>query len=490
MDLAAQSAPKAKQQRRQGTSSQSHGGQDGIDGDGDKRVTQKSQQALERKRAADRNTRRLERSRTKEHIATLEGRIEMLLRREDTSELLENLLEENRALNERIYSYQKQIISARLSLDGIQVDKIPQAQTARSESTSANTNHATAPKLDAISPTSNEIQGNSVSCPPTIDESYPNDETGENATGLFSFFAGPSLLGIPNPAWTTSPRTVYMTHHPSPLPRTSVYRLSGGLPNFHNHHQPPNADLSLLHTAEDVMADEKLDMFFGNLLPVFQPTLQNLYQGVSESISTLDPQSILDGLLSGPNQTSYPTPGPSLRTTDSIILLKMSLAKYAADTIREAQDNLGPEQRRSSNEIVAIFWIVCKLFTWMAFPTLKNYLQIPPWYRPTQAQLSIAHPSYIDSLVFPLLREKLVYTHETYETMGLLKDLNSLFTVVWEPKLWLICQDTPLISLSPENPWDFQLEPSFEAAIWDLRSWRMSPEFTSIYPELASCVHT
>ncbi len=141
---------------------------------------------------------------------------------------------------------------------------------------------------------------------------------------------------------------------------------------------------------------------------------------------------------------------------------------------------------------------------------MKNYSQIPPWYRPTQAQLSVPHPSYIDYLVFPLLREKLVYTHDTYETPKLLEAVNSLFTIVWEPKIWLICQglcdvreahtvpttnyhvatDTPLISLAADKSGEFHLEPNFEAAIWDLRSWRMTADFVTLYPELASCVHT
>ena len=118
----------------------------------------------------------------------------------------------------------------------------------------------------------------------------------------------------------------------------------------------------------------------------------------------------------------------------------MSIAKYTASTIREAQGSLRPEQRRSLAEIVAVFWIVSKLLTWMAFPTTDNYAQIPPWYRPTQAQLSISHPSYIDALVFPLLRDKLVYTYQSYETAKLLEHVNSLFTIVWQPKMWVISQ--------------------------------------------------
>ncbi len=72
----------------------------------------------------------------------------------------------------------------------------------------------------------------------------------------------------------------------------------------------------------------------------------------------------------------------------------------------------------------------------MAFPTTKNYNEIPEWYRPREAQLFVPHPSYIDYLVFPLLREKLVYTYENYKNTTLLEHLNSLYTIRWEPQIW------------------------------------------------------
>ena len=73
---------------------------------------QKTRRALERKRAADRNARRVERARTKEHIATLEGRVQFLLRREENSDFVQKILAENVLLNERIQAYQKIVSSA------------------------------------------------------------------------------------------------------------------------------------------------------------------------------------------------------------------------------------------------------------------------------------------------------------------------------------------------------------------------------------------
>ena len=73
---------------------------------------QKTRRALERKRAADRNARRVERARTKEHIATLEARVQLLLQRDENSGFVQKILAENVLLNERIQAYQNIVSSA------------------------------------------------------------------------------------------------------------------------------------------------------------------------------------------------------------------------------------------------------------------------------------------------------------------------------------------------------------------------------------------
>ena len=226
----------------------------------------------------------------------------------------------------------------------------------------------------------------------------------------------------------------------SPLDKALIYRLSTGIPSFYQAYHDPENDPSQTQTLEDVMADEKLDTFFGNLLPFLGSSLRSLYAGIRGHLSHLSPGAILADLIPGSSPADHHSHVASIQSTNIIDLLKMSIAKDTSVAVLEAQGILRPEQRRSPAEVVAVFWIAYKLLTWMAFPTLNNYSQIPPWYRPTQAQLSISHPSYIDALVFPLLREKLVYTYNTYDTLKLLEDVNSLFTIVWEPKIWVISQ--------------------------------------------------
>ena len=276
-------------------------------------------------------------------------------------------------------------------------------------------------------------------CPPNCHQSN-NISTDAVGDDLMSLFTGQNLSRISHFLWNVGPKTLHTMQDPSPLDKTLIYRLSTGIPSFHQAYHDLESDASLTQTLEDVMADEKLDTFFGNLLPFLGSSLRSLYAGIRDHLSHLSPGAILADLIPGSSPADHHSHMASIQSTNVIDLLKMSIAKDTSAAVLEAQGILRPEQRRSPAEVVAVFWIAYRLLTWMAFPTMNNYSQIPPWYRPTQAQLSISHPSYIDALVFPLLREKLVYTHNTYDTMKLLEDVSSLFTIVWEPKMWVISQ--------------------------------------------------
>ncbi|EXJ87484.1 hypothetical protein A1O3_04444 [Capronia epimyces CBS 606.96] len=319
---------------------------------------QKRERALERKRAADRNARRLERSRTKEHIARLEERIQLLLSAQDSSRsnITEKLLAENAALHERIHEYQKLVNSAKLTLENIQSrpGSSPQsASWARPEQAGEAQQSPSVPtdiSPAADSPRPVDQPTVSALLNPIADANL-EVHVGEYTNSITSSTAGADLLGhFFRSDYLPGARSVYLLHHPSPLAKTSIYRTSAALPDFHTNRIPPHLDLSAGHTVADVVAEEKLDTFYGTLLPIFSPGLMSLYQGLSDNIPGLNPASVLRDLL--PNRTDSTTASLSqLPVPNCIALLKMSVAKYVAGTIREAQSNLEPDQRRSDTEM-------------------------------------------------------------------------------------------------------------------------------------------
>ena len=52
-----------------------------------------------------------------------------------------------------------------------------------------------------------------------------------------------------------------------------------------------------------------------------------------------------------------------------------------------------------------------RLHIWRLNPTAEAYMKMDSWYRPTQLQLSIPHPSIIDWMPWPAVRDKLILYH-------------------------------------------------------------------------------
>jgi hypothetical protein len=52
-----------------------------------------------------------------------------------------------------------------------------------------------------------------------------------------------------------------------------------------------------------------------------------------------------------------------------------------------------------------------RLHIWRLSPTAEAYMKMDSWYRPTQIQLSIPHPSIIDWMPWPAMRDKLILYH-------------------------------------------------------------------------------
>ena len=147
---------------------------------------------------------------------------------------------------------------------------------------------------------------------------------------------------------------MYMLHHPSPLAKTAVFREAARLPRFHGVPLSREHDMILGRAMPDAFEREELDTFFGAVLPIFSPSLISLYQGISDHLSNLEPAAVLRDLLPGRSQMIVQSPARQGSMPDLVKLLKMSVAKYVAGTIREAHNNLEEEQRRSDTEMRVI----------------------------------------------------------------------------------------------------------------------------------------
>jgi len=117
------------------------------------------------------------------------------------------------------------------------------------------------------------------------------------------------------------------------------------------------------------------------------------------------------------------------------------------------------------------------LMRWQIHPTQENYERLPEWLRPTPAQLYTAHPAWIDHLIWPRLRDKLVANPQAYPFDNWFLPFTSGLSVNW-PYDPVDC----LLSTSEKD--EPVMNPVFERHLRRLENWSLGPLFAETFPEL------
>ncbi|RFU25240.1 hypothetical protein B7463_g11104, partial [Scytalidium lignicola] len=134
-------------------------------------------------------------------------------------------------------------------------------------------------------------------------------------------------------------------------------------------------------------------------------------------------------------------------------------------------------------EFTALFWNTYKAFLFFMFPTVENLTNFPLWNHPTPSQLMHEHPSYIDLMIWPRLREYLATTWDKYNVIDLVLALITGIKIE-VPDVGSVQQ---MIRVKDDGS-DLELSESFASIVTNAHSWRMQTSFFSQYPELAPYV--
>lgn len=122
------------------------------------------------------------------------------------------------------------------------------------------------------------------------------------------------------------------------------------------------------------------------------------------------------------------------------------------------------------------------MVAWLAQPTRENYMGLRQIYPPQPNQQTIAHPQWMDFVLWPHLRSVIVERQDAYNTpefrhvyctnlrlQNWRKHMTEAFTVDFS---------TGSVYVTNE----------FSEHVWDLRNWCMHESFTQRYPELGACL--
>lgn len=128
---------------------------------------------------------------------------------------------------------------------------------------------------------------------------------------------------------------------------------------------------------------------------------------------------------------------------------------------------------------LAVLYACACLMRWKANPTEENKASVPTWFLPRPAQEKIQHPLVIDFLIWPGLRERLVFEYEKYNTAD--GDFSYCFVEYFHFD-WPYADEATC--LSDQNGLICGLSKLFKETVHDLKNFTMLPAFFDRFPEM------
>ncbi|KAH8588486.1 hypothetical protein B0O99DRAFT_746747 [Bisporella sp. PMI_857] len=179
-------------------------------------------------------------------------------------------------------------------------------------------------------------------------------------------------------------------------------------------------------------------------------------------LAPLESRVPIQGILFG-----WHTVDPSTRDNPAWIALK------------EIDEKVFGTWKRKPQKIALMF--VCSLImAYRADPTPENLTKIPAWFRPRPLQERFQHPLVIDFLIWPGLREFLVFNHKEYTRTGeFSQHFVDNFHFNWPLAEELIYEYDPCSGF-------LGVSEVFKEYVFDLNNWTMEKGFFDRYQELAS----
>ncbi|CAH0045965.1 unnamed protein product [Clonostachys solani] len=126
-------------------------------------------------------------------------------------------------------------------------------------------------------------------------------------------------------------------------------------------------------------------------------------------------------------------------------------------------------------ERIGFMYTLSHLIRWLVCRSKETYELLPPFLRPTELQLTVPHPAWVDTIVWPAARDAII----TEMDWGRFEEFRRLggnrITVRWP------YPDSTAIIESPDKK-TMLLHPSFEAHIRNSDNWRVGPEVGDAFP--------
>jgi len=123
-------------------------------------------------------------------------------------------------------------------------------------------------------------------------------------------------------------------------------------------------------------------------------------------------------------------------------------------------------------------WLTYILVKWRLHPTQDCFDRLPHFMQPTDLQTCQAHPSVIDGIIWPQMRDNFIKAGSNGQGLHhVLRALCPAMKLTW-PK------NTPL--LEPQGSGGLVMRSDFPQTFTQLENWSISPEFARDHPDLVT----
>ncbi|KAL2430092.1 hypothetical protein ABEF95_004042 [Exophiala dermatitidis] len=159
-------------------------------------------------------------------------------------------------------------------------------------------------------------------------------------------------------------------------------------------------------------------------------------------------------------------------------------------------DNVGPEAQHpiwkalrqvdqrvfgtwtSKAQRIALMYVCQTLIQFRENPSKENLDRVPVFLRPRPSQENIQHPAVIDFLVWPGLRDRLVFEHKKYTATG---DFSAAFVENFNFH-WPF-SDRDIFAYDPRQG-RYEVSKIFLDYAYNFKNWTMKPGFFKKFPEM------
>lgn len=131
-------------------------------------------------------------------------------------------------------------------------------------------------------------------------------------------------------------------------------------------------------------------------------------------------------------------------------------------------------------ERVGTLYVMFLLMRWQIDPSQDNYDRMPPFLRPSAAQLYGEHPAWVDHLIFPGMRERLIREYappEVFPFEHFFIPFTTTLSLNWG------YDGADCLLQGPESE-ELMINPVFESHLRRLENWTLGDAFARAFPVL------